>query len=29
VLDTTRESAEQSADRIVEYLRSGGYLGRS
>ena len=29
VLDTTRESAEELADRIVTYLRSGGYLGRS
>ena len=27
-LDTTKDSAEELADRVVEYLRRGGYLGR-
>jgi hypothetical protein len=29
VLDTTKDSADVLADRVVEYLRRGGYLGRS
>ncbi len=27
-IDTTNHSAEELADRVVEYLRRGGYLGR-
>ena len=27
-IDTTRDSADALADRVVEYLRRGGYLGR-
>ncbi len=28
ILDTTHDSADQLADKVVEYLRRGGYLGR-